>query len=257
MREFQWRREHLQNSIFRLKKKWDHYKRSLSDFELAILDLEKRVTSLDNIVPAMEDYVQREAGKELRALERENAELRSLVKLKKEIDHHGVEIGCTWAFYDFMFNHISQNNKGIRMMLNGAIFSSVIKKLMEGKSSLIVTPMPSAFLNVIAEGREMVSDILAEAKTSLVQEESWNSYAPLLQEWVHKEMIPNTLGYTLEEPELSGYDDMVLWEECPEMRDTYFPEVFDCVDLYRKNKEAIFTELGLPEAEKEVVRMIY
>jgi hypothetical protein len=256
MKEFQWRREQLNNSIAKVQKKWELYNRSAGEFEAALRDLSKKVDFLDNIWISLEESITRVATREIRQLERENGELKKQVSLREEIDHHGIEIGSTWAVFSFLFDHISDNNPDVRMVLDSALFGSVCIPLMQGNSDLIVDTLPSCVEELVYEGKEVVKLTLEEAQRSLKIPEVWGKNAPFLQEWVLDNMIPIVVGHRLELREILSYEDMILWSESPGDRDTFFPELFDMYELYRKNKAQIFKELRIAETEAKLREFI-
>jgi exonuclease VII small subunit len=259
MKEFQYRREQLRNSIARVHKKWTLYQRASNEFSTALQDLEKRVESLDNIWVSLEDSVTRVANRVNKELTRENTELKRLVKLKEEIDHQGIAIGSTWAVFSFLFDHISDNNSDIRMVLESAVFASVFVPLMEGNTDLIVDTLPSQLNEIVYEGRELVKLALEEAERTFSLKEVWDEHAPFIQEWVRDNLIPVVLGNRVEQhpfPVMS-YEDMILWREIPSERDEMFPEIFDMYEIYRQNKVKIFEELGLAFAERQLREFLY
>jgi hypothetical protein len=224
---------------------------------MTLLDLEKRVTALDGMMDSTRDQLEREANKENKELRREIAELKRLVSLKEAIDHHGIAIGSTVAVFEFLFGHISSGSDPIKRMLNSATYESIIPSIMDGDESLILDRLPTDYVSLISEGKDMLVMIMEDAESSLVSEEMWNKYAPVVQNWVHETLIPMGFGFKLEEPKMMSYENMLLWVNCPADRNSFFPELFDALELYRKNKATILNELRLAEAEQEVVRSLY
>lgn len=250
MKEFQWRKEQLSNSLSRFRKKWEAYHRAASDFTLALDDLDKRVSNLDRVSVSLEDSVNRTSQRENRELRREIDELNRLVQIKEEIDHHGIEIGMTWAVYSFILDHICRDNPDARLVLESAIFPTLVS-VMDGADEFIVDTLPSNLEEIIHEGKEIVVLASEEAGRSFLIEEVWEQNADFLRGWARDNLIPMITG--LHPPGLVlAYDDMILWKESPADRDTFFSELFDMHELYRKNKAKIFAELGLADAEKKL-----
>ena len=251
-----WKQQQLKNTIARTRRKWEDHIKALNQFEKSVTDLENCVLAFDHFLASYKDYCRREANKENRQLKREIEELKRQVSLKEDIDHQGVEIGCTWAVFDFMFRHISGPNVGIRRALDSAIFPGVLAPLLTDSEPHIVAELPKDYILGITDGREMVEMVMGEAEGSLTREDMWEEYATLVQEWVQFSLLPKVFGFQLDEPEVASFGDMHLWYEDEANRDTFFPEIFDVYELYRRHKAAILKELNLPTAEQEVLRIL-
>ena len=252
-----WKQQQLKNKIAKCRNKWEAHTVALNQFEKSITDLENCVLAFDHFLESYKDYCRREANKDNKRLLRENEELKYQVSLKEDIDHYGVEVGCTWAVFDFMFRHIAGTHLGVRRALDSAIFPGVLTRLLTSDGeSLIVAEMPKDFIRGITEGREMVEMVMEEAEGSLTREDMWDMYAPLVQEWVHSYLLPGIFGFQLDEPDVASFGDMHLWHEDEANRDTFFPEVFDVYELYRRHKAAILKELDLADAEQQVLRIL-
>lgn len=221
----------------------------------------------------MEECISQAAEKYREACERElkKVELRHQQELKSReesrpiaplFDESDIKKASTLAFFDSLIFAISNWSKDgqaafdCELACQSILFPTVYESVMKGNEDYYVSEVPNIALEIVRRGREYIKHIRQSSETSLIAPDTWESFAPVIQNWWINDALPLIYGARdpdWEEITALSLVEMVEWRDMPASRALHFPLIFDGMELVKKHGDEIRKFTGLPEFNKQQV----
>lgn len=252
------------NKLRALQKENDHAQNQVNKTRQKLDDA---IVNLDKIRGAAEAYksaTEREAKREVRGLIARIKELESAAPVQSTavISKIDTDRAATLAFFDSLIFAISnwssdgQSAPDCELACQSVLFPAVYEQVMNQNEDYYITKVPAVALEIVRRGREYVKHIRASCEASLVSENAWTEFAPMLQEWWINDALPLLYGArdpAWEEVQLLTLSEMTEWRDMPASRALHFPLIFDGMELVKKHGDEIREFTGLPEFNKQQV----
>ena len=223
-------------------------------------DLEDCFDALEREIPLA---VQRDI-KRLQALHNklswENKQLKKEIKsmpsrpLTPEVDPSLVSKASTICVFDSLIFAIEnwstdgQVAPDVSLCSQSILFPLVYEPVMRGDSDYYVESFPAVSLEVVRRGREFVKWLRDTSPTSLSDQDTWEAYSGVVQEWWVNDALPLLYGARSDEWVISSsydFDTMLKWRDLPASRILDFPLIHDGMELVSNQMDNIRQPLGL------------
>ena len=191
------------------------------------------------------------------------------LKLKLEQYERGTRIenrdkipvakATTLSIYDSIIFAISnwstdgQTAPDVELACQSILFPCIYQKVMEGLEDYYFDEVPTSALLVVQRGREYVQHLRATEDRLITDSFSWETNAPLIQEWWINDALP--LLYGARDDDWSNVipktlNEMIVWRDQPASRALDFPLIWDGMELVKAHSNQIREHSGLPEFNK-------
>ena len=252
------------NKLRALHKENDHVQNQVNKTRQKLDDA---IVNLDKIRGAAEAYkiaLEREAKREVRGLNARIKELESKAPIQSSVVASKTDIdrAATLAFFDSLifaignWSNDGQSAPDCELACQSVLFPAVYEQVMSQNEDYYITKVPAVALEIVRRGREFIKHIRSSCDASLVSENAWNEFAPILQEWWINDALPLLYGArdpAWEEVQLLTLAEITEWRDMPASRALHFPLIFDGMELVKKHGDEIREFTGLPEFNKQQV----
>lgn len=249
LRSLQKENDYNQNQLNKVRQKLDD----------AVLNLEKIREAADEYRSSLE----REVRRETKQLQQQLKELKergfSKETTKEDLNKKDIARASTLAFFDSLIFAIGNwSNDGqaapdCELACQSVLFPAVYEKVMQSNEDYYIPEVPSVALEIVRRGRQYIKHIRSICNTSLIEQDAWEEFAPLIQEWWINDALPLLYGARdpawEETPALTRLD-MIEWRDMPASRALHFPLIFDGMELVKTHGDEIREFTGLPEFNK-------
>lgn len=199
-----------------------------------------------------EQYI---ARRELRECQDLLEEERKLVRQLKqqlavaELPQDGsVEKAKTLAIFDAIIASISnwstdgQTAPDIELIFQSILFPLVYEPVCRSNEDYYLQEVPRIAFEIVKRGREYVAHLRQEFPSFINTKESWEKYAPEIQNWVINDALPLIYGARDENWQIKKaykFASMLVWHDEPHQRIMDFPLVYDGMELVAQRSEDI------------------
>jgi hypothetical protein len=146
----------------------------------------------------------------------------------------------------------------IEAAAQSVVFPCVYERVMSGTDpAYILEEIPDSAELVVQRGREYVRWVRSQCETHITTPESWNEFAPSIQQWWIGDGLPLLYGerdpdwetdtlYTLEQIE--------VWRKNPADRIVAFPKIHDAIDILQKHRSEVYQSVPLGAFSQKMVQ---
>ena len=257
-------RDNLITATNRIRTSVTSVKRKLSQLRVSVEELNLELEAIDSkferLLSESEIYkakLDREMGREVRRLEKENAALRKQIVTVKPTQPQTpgeiLSIASTMSVFECILKQIANGSDDFRLISYSFLFPAIVERLVKGDDeAYFLDELPSCTSMVIDRGRSYVEWIRSECATHLTDAEAWAIYGPKVTNWWRNDALPLLYGCRDEQWDIDmplSLPEILLWRESPGDRPLNFPKIFDAYEIYRKHKDEIYEISGLRDFE--------
>lgn len=212
-----------------------------------------------------EQYIARRELRECQdLLEEERKLVRELKQQLAVIDipqDGSVEKAKTLAIFDAIIASISnwstdgQTAPDIELIFQSVLFPLVYEPVCKGNEDYYLQEVPHIAFEVVKRGREFVAALRGEFPSVINNKETWEKYAPNIQEWIINDALPLIYGARDENWQIKKaykFSSMLVWRDEPHQRIMDFPLVYDGMELVANRSEQI-RSTGIAKFEFETL----
>lgn len=251
--------------IRKLENAFNHWTQKLEEH------MNKMSMASDKIGQGLDAYkakVDRAATTENRKLKKRIEELEAQLAqttanaAKEAITTEAVKRARTIAIFDSILFNISNWSKqgdtapDFELISQAILFPSVYERVMSGEEAYILEEVPHSAIEVIKRGREYVKSFRESCQLSLVEPNTWEQYAPVVQQWWVNDGLPLLYGArddAWEEDSPYTLAEMIAWRDFPANRALSFPQVFDAMENIERYRDQVRDGSGISELNKAAI----
>lgn len=251
--------------IRKLENAFNHWTQKLEEH------MGKMSMAADKIGQGLDAYkakVDRSATTENRKLKKRIEELEAQLAqstanaAKQAITTEAVKKARTIAIFDSILFNISNWSKqgdtapDFELISQAILFPSVYERVMSGEEAYILEEVPHSAIEVVKRGREYVKSFRESCQLSLVEPNTWDQYAPVVQQWWVNDGLPLLYGArddAWEEDSPYTLAEMIAWRDFPANRALSFPQVFDAMENIERYRDEVREGSGIPELNKAAI----
>ena len=174
--------------------------------------------------------------------------------LTPEVDPNLVKKASTICVFDSLIFSIEnwssdgQVASDVSLCTQSILFPLVYEPVMRGDSDYYLESFPTASMEIVRRGREFVKWLRDTSPTSLSDQDTWEAYSGVVQEWWVNDALPLLYGARSDEWVISSsydFDTMLKWRDLPASRILDFPLIHDGMELVSNQMDNIRQPLGL------------
>ena len=251
--------------IRKLENAFGHWTQKLEEH------MNKMSMAADKIGQGLDAYkakVDRSATSENRKLKRRIEELEAQLAqstasaAKAAITSEAVKRARTIAIFDSILFNISNWSKqgdtapDFELISQAILFPSVYERVMSGEEAYILEEVPHSAIEVVKRGRAYVKSFRESCELSLVEPNTWEQYAPVVQQWWVNDGLPLLYGArddAWEEDSPYTLAEMIAWRDFPANRALSFPQVFDAMENIERYRDEVRDGSGISELNKAAI----
>ena len=251
--------------IRKLENAFNHWTQKLEEH------MGKMSMAADKIGQGLDAYkakVDRSATTENRKLKKRIEELEAQLAqstanaAKQAITTEAVKKARTIAIFDSILFNISNWSKqgdtapDFELISQAILFPSVYERVMSGEEAYILEEVPHSAIEVVKRGREYVKSFRESCQLSLVEPNTWDQYAPVVQQWWVNDGLPLLYGArddAWEEDSPYTLAEMIAWRDFPANRALSFPQVFDAMENIERYRDEVREGSGISELNKAAI----
>lgn len=251
--------------IRKLENAFNHWTQKLEEH------MGKMSMAADKIGQGLDAYkakVDRSATSENRKLKKRIEELEAQLAqttanaAKEAIATEAVKRARTIAIFDSILFNISNWSKqgdtapDFELISQAILFPSVYERVMSGEEAYVLEEVPPSAIEVIKRGREYVKAFRESCQLSLVEPNTWEQYAPVVQQWWVNDGLPLLYGArddAWEEDSPYTLAEMIAWRDFPANRALSFPQVFDAMENIERYRDEVRDGSGISELNKAAI----
>ena len=216
------------------------------------------VDSITNKMELTDKYCNRREGFILKEIERiekhlkgSHFELAPGVPENEEdlIDELNLQKAMSYRVIDRVLFSITEGlAPDFTLMSQSLIFRTVYLEIYRNNETYLLQGIPSDVVNVVRMGREFLSELREQEGGYLDGPDTWEVYAPKVQDWWVETALPTIYGGGCEEwidaiP--ATREEMKEWGKSEISRMENFPEMYDLISLANKMTYEVSNQLNL------------
>lgn len=245
--------QRLRSNLVGLKRKLTTIKVSLELLDSEIDRVDVAFCKLERESEIYKAKLEREMGREVRQLKIELNDLKKLTQTQDAISPEEFKIASTIGIFQTILRGICENADDFRLISEAFLFPAVFERVVTGEDeAYLLDKVPDSAAIVIARGKEYVEWFRSEYTTHLTDPEVWQEAIDYSTEWWRNDALP--VIYGAHDPQWDidmplSLAEMTLWRTSPADRPIHFASVFDALEIYKRNKDAIYTSSGIRSLE--------
>jgi hypothetical protein len=219
-------------------------------------EVDKVDSRFDKVLREIEVYkarLEREAGREVKRLERELEQARKSVFFTQtpqpETDLESLRVASTISILECVLRSICGGADDFRLASYSFLFPAVFERAVRAEEeAYLLDEIPSSALLVVQRGQQYLDWIRSECDTHLTNPKAWEDYAPLVCDWWRNDALPLLYGARDEQwdtDEPMALVEMLSWQDDVAGRPLNFSPVWDAYEIYSKYKDEVYESSGV------------